>query len=423
MLDAPVRHMTPVVCRSRISSDNRGLPRRFESYAIFHIRTIEVLRRSREWGYEGGRSALFELVRKLRPAKTTEPMVRFEGLPGEFAQFDFGEGRVRFADHRRRKVTFFVGRLKYSRLLHVVLCPDQKAETLIRAVIECLVAFGGAPKEWVFDNPKTVRVSPPGAPIAFHPYLRDLAAELNVLPTLCTPRAANQKGSVENGVGFVKKNFLFARSFRDQADVLAQLGQWLEEVNTKRPCAATGQIPQALLAEELPWLSRRPVLFTAAEYPVRDSAVITPMATVRFNGTSYTAPPRRIGATATLLVRKETIEVVVDEDRSVHARDDYSDRVVRLPAHNQETLKVIHGQRKKNYFRRQCLLELGPGAFSFLEQVVHRYPGGTWHPLINSLYELAQGHPRPAMDMALALCHAAGRYDYNAVVRMLQEVA
>jgi len=154
---------------------------------------VEVYRRARQWGYTGGRSAMLALVKSVRPPKHKEPIVRFEGLPGEFGQFDFGEGHVRFLGGQRRKVRFFVGRLKYSRYLHVVLTADQKAERLIRSLIACLESFGGAPKEWVFDNPKTIRLSKVGVePVVFHPYIRDLAADFNILGPYLGPEFVSE---------------------------------------------------------------------------------------------------------------------------------------------------------------------------------------------------------------------------------------
>ncbi len=40
------------------------------------------MRRAREAGYPGGKSALYELIRQLRPV-TAGPVVHFEGVPGE----------------------------------------------------------------------------------------------------------------------------------------------------------------------------------------------------------------------------------------------------------------------------------------------------------------------------------------------------
>ena len=153
--------------------------------------TVEVMRRARtEWDYTGGASSFFELVKRLRPAATpVEPMVRFDGLPGEFAQFDFGEVEVTYVGGAVEKITFFAGCLKFSRFKHVEVTPDQKAERLVRATVACLQAFGGAPKQWVYDNPKTVWVDRPGGGHVLHQYLRHLVSEINVLVEPCTPRA------------------------------------------------------------------------------------------------------------------------------------------------------------------------------------------------------------------------------------------
>ena len=138
-----------------------------------NITAIEVLRRAKEWGFEGGRSQMSELVKRLRPERRKEPVVRFDGLPGEYAQFDFGECVVDFTATGKQRVQFFGGRLKYSRYMHVVLVDNQQSETLLRSLLACLVAFGGSPKEWVFDNPRTVRISPVGVkPVVLHRFLR-----------------------------------------------------------------------------------------------------------------------------------------------------------------------------------------------------------------------------------------------------------
>ncbi len=84
------------------------------------------------------------------------PLVRFEGLPGEFSQHDFGEVRVRYQDGTETKVHFFASRLKYSRWVEVTLVPNERVETLVRTLVDHLAAFGGIPLVAVFDRPKTV---------------------------------------------------------------------------------------------------------------------------------------------------------------------------------------------------------------------------------------------------------------------------
>jgi transposase len=289
--------------------------------------TTEALRiATTEWKYPGSRATFFRLVHRVRPAPVPEPMVRFEGLPGEFAQFDFGQAVVTYTDGKTEKVHIFVGRLKFSRQVQVFVVPNEQAETLIRCVVACCHAWGGSPLAWVFDNPTTVRLSKTGElPVRLNPYLQHLAGELRVAVELCAPRSGNQKGSVERGVGWAKNSFLLVRQFVDHADLETQLASWLVEINTNRRCDATKAIPATLLAQESKRLGERPVPWTADDYPLRESATVTPVATVVIRGTPYQVDPRAIGTVATVLVRRDTIEVITVRDtKAVHPRRDPS---------------------------------------------------------------------------------------------------
>ena len=123
--------------------------------ALAPLRSVEILRRARLDGYEGGKSAIYKLIAELRP-HVAQLMMRFEGLPGEFSQHDFGEVRITYLDGSREVVRFFCSRLKWSRWAVVDVVPNQIAETLIRTLADHFVAFGGVPLCAVFDRPKTV---------------------------------------------------------------------------------------------------------------------------------------------------------------------------------------------------------------------------------------------------------------------------
>lgn len=116
------------------------------------MKSVELLHRARLAGYTGGTSALYTLAQTLR-VRTVAPLVRFEGLGGEFSQHDFGEVWVTYQDGREEKVHFFASRLKYSRWIEVSLVPDERVETLVRALVEHLAAWGGVPLVTVFDRP------------------------------------------------------------------------------------------------------------------------------------------------------------------------------------------------------------------------------------------------------------------------------
>ena len=55
-------------------------------------------------------STVYELIRRLRPVEAV-PVVRFEGVPGEFSQHDFGQVDVRYRAGGGERIRFFASRL------------------------------------------------------------------------------------------------------------------------------------------------------------------------------------------------------------------------------------------------------------------------------------------------------------------------
>ena len=122
------------------------------------LATLEILRRVREAGYQGGKTVLYGLVASLR-SKPVKPLVRFEGLPGEFSQHDFGQVEVQFGNGSRQRIHCFASRLKYSRFIRVSLVRDEAVESLVRTLAEHLASWGGRPLLCVFDRPKTIALA------------------------------------------------------------------------------------------------------------------------------------------------------------------------------------------------------------------------------------------------------------------------
>src|SRR5213596_3733110 len=131
------------------------------------LKTVELLHRMRGRGYRGGKSALYELAKELRP-RPVSPLVRFEGVAGEFSQHDFGQVEVRYLDGSEERIHFFASRLKYSRWVDVRLVEDERIEALVRSLLAGFASFGGIPLVAVFDNPKTVTLGREGGRILWN---------------------------------------------------------------------------------------------------------------------------------------------------------------------------------------------------------------------------------------------------------------
>jgi len=327
----------------------------------------EIFRRLREeHGYAGGKSAVYELVRRLRPVAVA-PMVRFEGVAGEFSQHDFGQIDVRYTAGGRERVRFFASRLKWSRFADVSLVPDEREEALIRALLTAFEAFGGVPLVTVWDNPKTVVVSRKGDLIVWNSIFGQVALDYRFAPELCWPRAGQQKGAVENLVGWVKGSFFRCRRFHDRADLAAQLAQWLTTVNTQRPNRATGEIPGARLQIERARL--RPLPVPAAAYALKIPVVVSARSRVRYDGHEYSMPPDTLGHAAALHLYPDRVDIVTKTQQVVH-HPRGSEPLSMLPEHRAAMLDAVRGGRARLYYQRQSLWELGPVAETWLTELV-----------------------------------------------------
>ncbi|EQD78130.1 Integrase, catalytic region [mine drainage metagenome] len=364
--------------------------------------SVEVLRRLRERGYPGGKNPIYQMVRRLRPI-ITPPMVRFEGLAGEFSQNDFGSIRVGYDDGTTETPHFFASRLKWSRWVHVEVVPDEKVEALVRALLASFAAFGGVPLCCVFDNPKTVVISPYGDQIQWNETFAQVALDYRFVAELCTPRRGQEKGAVENLVGFVKKNFFLVRRFHDRADLETQLGQWNHEVNEVRPCRATGVTPLARMAEERARL--RPLPFRPSEYALRFPVRVGPTGWVLFRGVRYSMPAEAIGVSGTLYLYRDRVRIMTDRYDVAHPRTPLNG-VSTLPHHATSALAAVSGRRAQLYYKRQRLFEVGPVAEAFLTELVHARPN-TWAVDVHRLFELLLEHG--AERMAEAFQHALDR--------------
>ncbi|MGD9711247.1 MAG: IS21 family transposase [Thermomicrobiales bacterium] len=382
------------------------------------VMTLELLRRARDSGYAGGKSALYELVGELRPEKP-RPIVRFEGLPGEFSQHDFGHVDVRFIDGRKRRVHFFASRLKYSRHVEVTLVPDERTETLVRSMVDHFVAFGGIPLLAVFDRPKTIAISwgKDGKVIHWNPIFAGVALDLGLGVELCWPHSPEQKGSVENLVGWVKGSFFKQRRFLDDEDLLGQLRQWHEEVNTQRPSRATGVVPAVRLAEERPRL--RSVKVIPSMLALRIPVTCGPTGYVVHETHPYSMPPEAIGIPGTLFLHRDRVRIVCGRYEATHERLFERGKASTLPEHRAKRVAAVSGTRAKRYLKREHLLAIGGSALAYLTEVVHRRPK-VWLRDVDRLHDLLERHGDDALRKAFERGLTDGVFGHEYIAHFLR---
>lgn len=378
-------------------------------------RMLEMARADQAHPYAGGETAFYDYVRKFRRQRQLAPAnlaLRFEGMPGEFLQIDWGEVR----DFPFTKVGlqgqtryFFAARLKYSRFMHVSFHTDMREETLLRCLIACFTTIDGVPWSVVTDNMKTAVLGrTEGNEPIWNPAYQKLASEFHFHPDVCAPASGNQKGAVENLVKYVKSNFLPGRSFHDERDLEEQCASWLRQVNGERPSDATGELPADLLAQEQPRFEALPP--QAADYGFFDSVVVSREGLVAIETNRYSVPAHLMGRVLTARIHAHHIDLWVDQECvATHVRRPPQHGRFIIPAHFASVFPTKPRGRSMVY--RDWLIGLSAVAEQYVAAICQKRRADM-HTQMIALYDLAQASGQA--DFLAALELAAEQQMYGA---------
>ncbi len=215
-----------------------------------------LLMELRERGYLGGYTMLKRFVASLKPQPAVEPVIRFETAPGEQMQVDWAVIR-----RGANRLSVFVATLGWSRASYVEFVTDERVETLIEAHENAFLAFGGTPREVLYDNMRTVVLERHGygrGRHRFHPGFLDFARHCGFRPRLCAPYRAQTKGKVERFIRYLRHSFYVPLASRlaqeglivDRETANLAARRWLREVANLRVHGTTGEIPAERLAIE-----------------------------------------------------------------------------------------------------------------------------------------------------------------------------
>src|SRR5947207_120908 len=379
------------------------------------IRMLELARANADHPYAGKDTAFYDYVRKIRRARKQAPgnlALRFEGVPGEFLQIDWGEVRgLELSKEGMEPQTryFFAARLKYSRSMYVSFHTDMREETLLRCLIACFTDIDGVPWAVVTDTMKSAVLGrdEQNQPI-WNPAYQKLAVEFKFHPDVCDPASGNQKGAVENLFKFVKGNFLAGRTFYDDVDLAEQCRAWLRQVNTQRPSDATGVPPVVRLAEEQPQFGPLPAV--ASDYGFFDCVVVSREGLVAIETNRYSVPAHLIGRELTARIHAKRIEVFADQELVASH--------VRLPAQNARVIDPAHFEaafvgkpRGRVMVYRDWLCSLSPVVMSYVHEISHKRRSELQQQVI-ALYDLVQETGKADFIAALEL--AAEQQMYGA---------
>ena len=297
-----------------------------------------------EHQFDGKLTIVKDAVRAWKH-RQAEVFVPLEHRPGE-AQSDFGEARIRLRGEEV-KVAFFVMTLPYSDAIYCQVFPRECTEAFQEGHKRAFEFFGGVPRRISYDNTKIAVakiVGRRGGDVT-REFLR-LESHFLFEHHFCLVRRPNEKGHVENLLGYSRRNYLVPIP---QTDSLEDVNAELEERCRKdlaRKLRGKTATKEELLAQERSWfLAIPPQEFEARRI---QPGTANSLSLVRFECNDYSVPTEYAHHDVTVVAEIEEVRLVV------------ADRLVaRHPRHWGK------GHTEFNPVHYLALLERKPGAFDY----------------------------------------------------------
>lgn len=283
-----------------------------------------------EHGFDGGYTTVKEYVRERRVA-SREAFVPLHHPPGH-AQVDFGEAQAVIGGVRQKVATFVIS-LPHSDDAFVQVFPQETSEAWCEGHVRALDYFGGVPISILYDNSKRIvaRILGDGKRQRTQMF-SGLVSHYLFQDRFGRPGCGNDKGKVENLVGYARRNFLVPIPRTSSFDALnARLVEACRDRRSQRLRGKDGTIGERFAAD---FAAFRPLPGGTYEACDRRSGQANSSGLVRYRLSDYSVPTRY--AHRQVLIKGFVDKVVIcagTEEIARHERSYERDDVMFDPLH------------------------------------------------------------------------------------------
>jgi len=373
----------------------------------------QIFQQIKERGYSGGYTVVKDFVRQVRP-KPKPAFLTLHFEPGECAQVDWGCAGSVPVGATRRRLSFFVMVLAYSRKMYLEFTLAETLEHFLSCHQHAFEYFGGVVQQVWVDNCKVAVLSRTADSILFNPRYLDFANHYGFQIRACGVKKPHEKGRVENGVGYVKKNFLHGLELSDFKIVNPAARYWLDTVANVRVHGQTQKTPQELfLLEKL-----KPLHPLAYEPALIDPVRVNSQFRIKVDGNSYSVPCQYASSRLTLkrfadrLLIYDGVNLVAEQARSYDRNQDYE-----LPDHVQPLLLERKKARDQKLFLR--FLGLSSKAGEYYRQLQQRRLNPKHH--VQKIVALSELYGIDAVARALEDAFTYQAFSCEYIANILQQ--
>lgn len=242
--------------------------------------------------FQGSYSAVRETVKQLRTEQIVPPQadIPLEYDAGDAIQIDWGEATI-YLDNKKTKINFFCGRLCYSCDIFVQAFFSQNLESFLEAQQRMFDYFRGIPQRLIFDNAKVAVSEGFGLHARATKGYKSFAAHYAFQTDFCNIASGNEKGLVENLVGYARRNFMVpVPKVKSLAELNQQLlKDCLNYRNTHKVDSRTNKVKDAYEEE---WCQLKQIPAYRYDTSRKATPKVGDYSTVRFDKNDYSVPVR-----------------------------------------------------------------------------------------------------------------------------------
>jgi transposase len=318
-------------------------------------------------GYTGCLSLVQKWLKEYRTEHFPKVVIRYETAPGQQAQVDWGEKKIKDkTTGLTKKVYIFCMTLSYSRTRFTHFTPRADMYHFLLCHKLAFEYFGGLPEEILYDQNRCVVLKPGIKDISLNSRFLDFAHHYNFRPRLCRIYRPETKGKVENTVKYVKGNFLSIQDTNNIAVLNRRKRDWLFKINNKVH-STTKEIPfKRQPKENLQDIK----LVSAYDLYYMETRKVFNDSTFSFYSRRYSVPPSYIGKTVTVKYRPSVarIDVYFKEKFITQHRTDTMEQYVVKRSHRHEVWKIWRHD-KKLYYKKAKETKLANHPLAVYEQI------------------------------------------------------
>ena len=262
-------------------------------------------------GFKGSYDVVQRYVKTLKEQRDQVAYVRFETLPGQQAQVDFGDFVIECTDGKKLTIYCFMMVLGFSRKMYVEFIDCCTMAKFLKCHINAFEYLGGIPAEILYDNMKNVVIKKLVGSVQWNAHFVQFCLHYGFKPLTTPAYSPWAKGKVERPIQYVRERFWRGYVFNNLSETNKNILEWISTVADERIHGTTHEKASHRFEKERPFLGLLPRdVYDISEKCYRK---VYKDCQISFDGNRYVVPHEYVGKGVLLKIKDGQLRIFYDD--------------------------------------------------------------------------------------------------------------